>query len=363
MRTRASSSTASSPTALKVHLTAKQPEPKPIRFKDASEWERDTIILPLQSLRKFDIPTKLLGWSVQGESLLVLFACLYWAVDQYKCYAGIWLVPVSEVANGLIKWVTQRPRPLWEDERVQTRGWSSEYSFPSSHSQLAMALATFFVLGSAHEQAVTSTSAMIAFPLALCVGLSRIHAGLHYPSDVAVGWFLGALTAAAYCAALPTLLSISAALSFGTRAAALCVPTLLTAAALVATFRAVRATHAPLADAWRRNASRGKYAKRELDPLNVPFGAYMGMVGVLAGLSTGESLMHRYPLPYPASASHAALRCVVGNIGLLVCFEGIAALTPKRPLALYSTLRFVKYAIVPVYILQLAPCAFEHFGI
>ena len=58
-----------------------------------------------------------------------------------------------------------------------------------------------------------------------------------------------------------------------------------------------------------------------------------------------------------------ALRCVVGNIGLLVCFEGIAALTPKRPLALYSTLRFVKYAIVPVYILQLAPCAFEHVGI
>ena len=84
---------------------------------------------------------------------------------------------------------------------MQARGWSSEYSFPSSHSQLAMALATFFVLGSAHEQAVTSTSAMVAFPLALCVGLSRIHAGLHYPSDVAVGWFLGGLTAAAYCAA------------------------------------------------------------------------------------------------------------------------------------------------------------------
>ena len=82
------------------------------RLEALSEWERRVIVQPLQKLRQLDLISTLLGWSVMGESLLVLFACLYWALDQYKCVAGIWLVPISEVANGCIKWLTRRPRPL-----------------------------------------------------------------------------------------------------------------------------------------------------------------------------------------------------------------------------------------------------------
>jgi len=32
------------------------------------------------------------------------FALLYWMLDKYKCVYGIWLVPLSEIFNGCMKW-------------------------------------------------------------------------------------------------------------------------------------------------------------------------------------------------------------------------------------------------------------------
>jgi len=32
------------------------------------------------------------------------FAILYWTLDKYKCVYGIWLVPISECVNGMLKY-------------------------------------------------------------------------------------------------------------------------------------------------------------------------------------------------------------------------------------------------------------------
>ena len=56
-------------------------------------------------------------------------------------------------------------------------------------------------------------------------------------------------------------------------------------------------------------------------------------------------------------------RALIGNVGLMAMFEGVAAATPEKPLAVYTTLRFLKYALVPVYIIHCAPPIFEVLGI
>jgi hypothetical protein len=38
------------------------------------------------------------------ELMVPYFALLYWIFDKYKCVYGIWLVPVSEILNGCLKW-------------------------------------------------------------------------------------------------------------------------------------------------------------------------------------------------------------------------------------------------------------------
>ena len=43
--------------------------------------------------------------------------------------------------------------------------------------------------------------------------------------------------------------------------------------------------------------------------------------------------------------------------------KGQMSQTPEAPLALYSALRFLKYALVPIYIIHFAPAAFQRLGI
>jgi undecaprenyl-diphosphatase len=66
-----------------------------------------------------------------------------------------------------------------------------DFSFPSGHA--AAGFAGALVLG-AHAPAF----APVFYALAVAVSLSRVYLGVHYPSDVAFGAFLGASIAALY---------------------------------------------------------------------------------------------------------------------------------------------------------------------
>ncbi|WP_392396825.1 phosphatase PAP2 family protein [Sutcliffiella horikoshii] len=62
-----------------------------------------------------------------------------------------------------------------------------DHSFPSGHTTAIFSSIIPFVL-------FLPPLAILLIPLALCVGISRIYLGLHYPSDVAVGMILGSST-------------------------------------------------------------------------------------------------------------------------------------------------------------------------
>lgn len=92
----------------------------------------------------------------------------------------------SGVANGIAKPLLPRRRPPDESvpfvRRLVTPPVSS--SFPSGHAASAAAFAT----GVALESPV---AAAVVAPLAAAVGYSRVHVGVHWPSDVVAGAALG----------------------------------------------------------------------------------------------------------------------------------------------------------------------------
>lgn len=137
------------------------------------------------------------------ELIVPYFAALYWTLDKYKCVYGIWLVPISEILNGCLKWYFRVPRPPWVDSRVKMMSWAQEYSFPSSHSQIIWALATFFSgtsIGKLRTRLLgTRGTTRWAYwyyligPVAFAslVSLSRVYEGVHYPRDISVGAGIG----------------------------------------------------------------------------------------------------------------------------------------------------------------------------
>lgn len=153
---------------------------------------------------------RLLGWAVRGRSPAsnTALTLLSRAADNGKLwYATAGLLAASGqrrprtaaaagllgmglasgLVNGPLKFLWQRDRPASEllGERGALLPLPRTYSFPSGHSASAFAFAT----------AVSRTlpaGAPAVLPAAAAVAYSRVHTGVHYPSDVLVGSALGA---------------------------------------------------------------------------------------------------------------------------------------------------------------------------
>lgn len=104
--------------------------------------------------------------------------------------AAAWAVAVTQV----LKAVAARPRPvLYGDGALDAAAdVDSRRSLPSGHAAAAMALATSYWL---HQQRQSATRRWLALAAAGSVGVLRVAAGRHFPSDVVAGLAVGAGTA------------------------------------------------------------------------------------------------------------------------------------------------------------------------
>ena len=78
------------------------------------------------------------------------------------------------------------------------------FTFPSGHSVIAVALygmILYLLLRLMHTTWQKAAAVLGALALAAGIGISRIYLGVHYPSDVAAGYFVGAVWVLAVIAA------------------------------------------------------------------------------------------------------------------------------------------------------------------
>ncbi|MEU1533319.1 phosphatase PAP2 family protein [Streptomyces fagopyri] len=126
-----------------------------------------------------------LSWSGEHGALWLAAGLAGAAFDRGRRGAwmrGTLLTGTAHLASMGLKRIVRRPRPAHLAPRVPTAG---RHSFPSSHATSATAAAVAF----------GRLGARVVPPLAAAVCVSRLVAGVHYPSDVVAGAALGALTA------------------------------------------------------------------------------------------------------------------------------------------------------------------------
>lgn len=104
-------------------------------------------------------------------------------------YVGVSVVGATAVTT-LLKYAIHRPRPVVTYPDIQPLVDEGSPSFPSGHTTDAFAFATALSLSYPKWYVV-----MPAYVWAGGVGYSRLHLGVHYPSDVLAGAVIGAGTA------------------------------------------------------------------------------------------------------------------------------------------------------------------------
>ena len=98
--------------------------------------------------------------------------------------AGILLANALSVS---LKYAVHRKRPFAEYDDIQKAGRAGPYSFPSGHTTSSFAAATSLCLAFPRWYVIA--------PSCLWAGLvaySRLHLGVHFPSDVLAGILIGA---------------------------------------------------------------------------------------------------------------------------------------------------------------------------
>jgi len=86
----------------------------------------------------------------------------------------------------LIKNIVMAPRPFlrYPDEVNKLFDYGGFNSFPSGHATLFMALGVMISLH--HKRA-----GYVFIFLAIIIGIARVTAGVHFPIDILIGWFIG----------------------------------------------------------------------------------------------------------------------------------------------------------------------------
>ena len=89
--------------------------------------------------------------------------------------------------TNILKYSINRDRPFVTYTDIQKKSAAGSPSFPSGHTSSAFATATSLSLTYSKWYVIVP-----AYGWAATVGYSRMHLGVHYPSDVLAGAFIGA---------------------------------------------------------------------------------------------------------------------------------------------------------------------------
>ena len=162
---------------------------KPMHLRDAGWCLRANRLGEWNGIRRFFAIVSRLGdgmfWYALMAVLVIFDGMAGLAASAHLAATGV----IALTLYKLLKRWTRRPRPFASDVRI--RAWVApldEFSFPSGHTLHAVA---FSIVAIAHYPAL----AMLLVPFTLCVAVSRVVLGLHYPSDVLAAVGIGSALA------------------------------------------------------------------------------------------------------------------------------------------------------------------------
>lgn len=109
----------------------------------------------------------------------------FWCIDKYKGYYLLCTGFLGTVINQFLKMVCRVPRPWVKDPNFtiveSAKEAASGYSFPSGHTQTALAL-----FGGIARTYKSKALRIVMIVLAALVAISRMYLGVHTPADVLV---------------------------------------------------------------------------------------------------------------------------------------------------------------------------------
>lgn len=135
---------------------------------------------------------KMVTYSANWQTI-VIFCAVFLTIKRTRIRIGVPLSfasLISTVIYKCAKMVYARPRPEIGFHLIEQSG----LSFPSGHSMTGLVfygLLIYLVAEYVKENRAQKALISLLAVLIVLIGFSRVYLGVHYPTDVIAGWFLG----------------------------------------------------------------------------------------------------------------------------------------------------------------------------
>ena len=280
----------------------------------------------------------------------IVLPFIFWSVDSaFGARVGAMLM-FNHWINGLFKMMLHTPRPFWYNTEVRALSAETSFGMPSGHAMSAASL-----LGLLAHYFKKRWFTIVCILVIFMIGISRLYLGMHFSSDVLVGWALGAALLLIFVRVEGRVVEWIKAKSLEQQLSIILISSLfiLLLTSLIIFF----SRNWQMPDAWFNNATRA-LPDSPPDPFNLDgiitiSGLWLGMFGGLAWF------YKRYGMFNASGALWKRLvRYVVGLAGLMVFWYGLGQIFPRNADLLSFVLRYVRYALVGVWLSALAPWLF-----
>lgn len=281
------------------------------------------------------------------EFYVLVFPLVYWSIHRtIGIHLGL-LFLLSASLNAVLKLAWRTPRPSFLDPSVELRA-ESTFGLPSGHAQNAVA-----VWGLLAAWVRRRWAWVVAIAIIVLLGVSRLQLGAHFPVDTIVGWLVGAVLLSGYLRWRGPVGRWVASraprrqlwLAFGASVGLVGLGVLARVAFL--------AWELPAGWIGVDPAEHPAQLSSVVTPAATLFGFCAGLVFLRGrgGFSSGGTLWQR------------ALRYAVGLVGVLALWWGLGELFPggEDPVAL--VFRFLRYAVVGMWVGGVAPIVFVRLGL
>jgi membrane-associated phospholipid phosphatase len=304
------------------------------------------IVAFLQSLGGWlAVPMRLASLLGDEEFFLLLMPALYWCISAVLGVRVGFILLLSANLNYILKLVFHGPRPYWYSSRVLALSTEPTFGMPSGHAQNATA-----VWGLLAAMLRRRWAWAVALALIVTIGLSRIYLGVHFPSDVLVGWLIGSAMVWCYTRWEPVATTWMQARSlrwqFGL-ALAISV-TLVVLGLLLLPLLGDRT----LPELWIQNATAaGTSSLGPFSPEDV-----ISTAGALFGLTSGASWLYgRGWFDTGGPTWKRLLRYPIGLIGVILFWYVLGLVFPRSETLLAYSLRYLRYGLVGFWVAAGAP--------
>ena len=313
-----------------------------------------TILLSIQNFGTGWItPMKWITELGSEQFFILLMPIFLWCVDYYLgVRVGIMLLLSAQI-NSFFKLIFHSPRPFWVTDQIKAHTIETSFGVPSGH-----AMNTLSVFGMIAKGLRDRWITILCAVLILLVGVSRLFLGMHFISDVIIGWVIAGGLLILISQVEKPLWNWFKKFSTIHQVIMILISSLLWVAIALVLSEVMKDDPFPIL--WVQNSMKAIGVPP--DPLNME-GAITN-AGIWAGLGLGVLWMiksHGYQTK--GTWIQYISRIVIGISGTLLLWRGLGMIFPDGTDLIAFGLRWFRYTLVGLWVSTVAPWIFIKAGL